>query len=149
MTKLEIRNSKLGPQQSAGSRAVRDFKDLMAWRLGRELRKAVYDLTKKFPPEEKYVLTSQMRRAALSVTSNIAEGFGRFHYQVNLQFCRHSRGSATELRDHFTAALDAGYICDEELTRIDQLAHRFVQVINGYIRSTKARQKETKEDADE
>ena len=140
MTKLEIRNSKLAPKQAAPSSAVKDFKDLTAWKLARELRRAVYEITRKFPAEEKYVLTAQMRRAAISVTANLAEGFGRFSYQENLQFCRHSRGSAAKLRDHFTTALDAGYISTDEMNRLDELTQRFVQVINGYIRATKARQ---------
>jgi four helix bundle protein len=143
MTKLEIRNSKLAPKRGEPP-AVKDFKDLTAWKLGRELRKAVYEMTKKFPAEERYVLTAQMLRAAISVTANLAEGFGRFGYQENLQFCRHSRGSATELRDHFTTAQDAGYISEAEMTRIDELAQRYIQVLNGYIHSTRARQEEEK-----
>ncbi len=88
--KIETRNSKLG----GGDRvSVKDFTDLQAWRLARELRKNIYDLTRAFPADEKHILTAQIRRAALSVTANIAEGFGRFFYQENLQYCRQARDS--------------------------------------------------------
>jgi len=105
--KLETGNSKLATSSKS---PVKDFTDLNAWRMARELRKKVYDLTKGFPSEEKHALVSQIRRAAYSVTSNIAEGFGRFSYQENIQFCRLARGSAFEVRDHLTTALDAGYL---------------------------------------
>ena len=136
--KLEKRNSQLGA--SPGTK-VKDFTDLDAWKLARELRKSVYNLTKNFPAEEKHVLVSQLRRAALSVTANIAEGFGRYSYQENLQFCRQARGSAYEIRDHLTTALDAGYLPRSGWQEADALAQRVIQVLNGYIRSTQARQK--------
>lgn len=120
---------------------VRDFVDLDAWKLAPELRKTVYDLTKRFPPEEKHVLAAQMRRAAISVTANIAEGFGRFSYQENLQYCRQARGSAYELRDHLTTALDNGYLTRNRWRDADKLAQRVAQVLNGYIRSTRVRQR--------
>jgi len=59
---------------------IKHFKDIEAWKLARELRIAVYETIKKLPTEEKYDLASQMRRAAISCTANIAEGYGRFHY---------------------------------------------------------------------
>ncbi len=81
-----------------------------------------------------------MRRAAVSVTANLAEGYGRFSYQENMQFCRQSRGSLYELRDHLTTALDAGYITQEEYTRYDGQAISVAKLINGYIRATRLRQ---------
>jgi four helix bundle protein len=120
---------------------VKDFTDLDAWKLARELRKMVYDLTKSFPVEEKHVLVAQLRRAALSVTANIAEGFGRYSYQENVQYCRHARGSAYEVRDHLSTALDANYLTQKEWREADELAQRVIQVLNGYIRSTQVRQK--------
>lgn len=127
--KLEKRNSKL----------VKDFTDLDAWKLGRDLRSKVYTLSKAFPREERHVLVSQLRRAALSVTANIAEGFGRYSYQENLQYCRQARGSAYEVRDHLTTALDAGYMSQESWQAADELAQRVIRVLNGYIRSTETR----------
>lgn len=123
------------------SEQVRDFTDLVAWKLGRELRKAVYETTRTFPPEEKYVLVPQLRRAAISVTANLAEGFGRFSYQEHIQFCRHARGSAMEVRDHLMTALDAGYITEKRWRELEEMAQRVIRVLNGYIRATKERLK--------
>ena len=139
--KLEKRNSKLvGKLLTA--KPVKDFTDLEAWQLARELRKRVYELSQKFPTQERAVLTNQIRRAALSVTANLAEGFGRYSFQENLQYCRQARGSAYELRDHLTTALDAGYLSQEVWQAADQFAQRVIQVINGYIRSTQARKRQ-------
>jgi len=118
---------------------VNDFTDLETWQVGRRLRKEVYDITRGFPAEEKYGLSSQMRRAAFSVTSNIAEGFGRFSYQENIQYLRQSRASAYELRDHLTTALDAGCLSKEKFEELNELAKSVVRLLNGYIRSTKER----------
>ena len=84
---------------------VRDFTDLETWQLARELRRDIYQVCKSFPREETFGLTSQIKRAAISVTANIAEGFGRFSYQENIQFSRQSRGSIYEVRDHLTAGI--------------------------------------------
>jgi len=80
-----------------------------------------------------------MRRAVVSITANLAEGFGRFSYQENIQFCRQSRGSTYELRDHLTTALDAGYITPEEYKEHDLQALSVIKLINGYIRATRQR----------
>ena len=145
MTKLEIRNSKFAEPSSIQAPRVKDFTDLQVWRLARELRKLSYSLMCGFPSEERYVLSSQLRRAAISITANIAEGFGRYSYQENLQFCRQARGSAFEVRDHLTTALDANYITPELYKKADALTQRVIQTLNGYIRSTKALQAERKQ----
>src|SRR5208283_4280289 len=94
-------------------------------------------MCRRFPKEETFGLSSQMRRAAVSVTANLAEGYGRFSYQENVQFCRQSRGSLYELRDHLTTALDAGYILKEEWERLNLTAISAIRLVNGYIRATK------------
>ncbi|NJX17548.1 four helix bundle protein, partial [Tamlana crocina] len=86
------------------------FEDLNCWKAARELRMEISDLIRKFPQSEKFELVSQMRRASRSVTLNIAEGYGRFHFKENIQFCRVSRGSLYELLDQFITAHDEGYI---------------------------------------
>ncbi|MDD5326916.1 MAG: four helix bundle protein [Phycisphaerae bacterium] len=73
------------------------FEDLEIYKSAREYRKKIYSLAKQLPEFEKYNLANQMRRAAVSLTNNIAEGHGRFHYQENIQFLRQSRGSLEEL----------------------------------------------------
>jgi four helix bundle protein len=117
---------------------VRDFKDLEVWRLARELRNEIYRMAGTLPDIEKFALANQLRRAATSVTANIAEGFGRFSYQENAQFCRQARGSLFEVRDHLTTCVDQGYLGQVEAERLDHIVQRVTQVLNGYLRSTLA-----------
>lgn len=109
------------------------FEELEAWKIARELSNAITHLTKSFPIEEKYRLKDQMIRAVRSVTANIAEGFGRFHYQENLQFCRQARGSLSETLNHLICALDEGYISPSVFAQQrDSILHCW-KVLNGYI----------------
>jgi len=101
--------------------------------MGRELRNEVKDLIKTFPDFEKYELVSQMRRSSRSVTHNISEGYGRFHYKENIQFCRTSRGSLYELLDQFITSLDEGYINEEEYQKYKKRVNDCLAVLNGYI----------------
>jgi four helix bundle protein len=98
----------------------------------------VYDLIRKFPREENFALSVQMRRAAISITANIAEGFGRYSYQENIQLCRMARGSAYEIRDHLSTA--SNDISAEQFQIAEELGQRAIQTLNGYIRVTKTRQ---------
>ena len=132
-TKTEKRKPKTGPSAKP---EIKDFKDLDAWKLACELRQRICRLAKSFPRDEQHGLTSQIRRAAVSVSANIAEGYGRYSYKENTQFCRHSRASVYEIRDHLTTALDEGYIGEKECGEADTLARRVIQILNGYIRST-------------
>lgn len=118
--------------------AVRDFKDLLVWQTARELRSELYKTAQSLPDIERFALATQIRRAACSVTANIAEGFGRFSYQENVQFCRQARGSLCELRDHLTTCADQNYIDSRDFQRLDALAQRVAQLLNGYVRSTLA-----------
>jgi len=93
---------------------------------------------RSLPDFEKFALATQIRKAASSVTANIAEGFGRYSYQENVQFCRQARGSLFELRDHLTTCADQEYIDSKECQRLDALAQRVAQLLNGYVRSTLA-----------
>ena len=138
-SKTEKRKTKAGPDASP---TMRDFTDLGAWQRARELRNAVYRLSKQFPQDERHTLTAQIRRAAISVTANLAEGYGRYSYQENSQFCRQSRASAYEVRDHLITALDQGYIPRPAWKEADDLARRVIQVLNGYIRATQERRRD-------
>ena len=117
-----------------GQRGVkRRFEDLKCWQLAREYRKAIYKTTKSFPKDEIFGLTNQLRRAACSVTANIAEAYGRYGFQETIQFCIVARGSLNETLDQLYTALDEGYIgqgCFEELYSQGRLAEL---VLNGYI----------------
>jgi four helix bundle protein len=136
-SKLETRNSDL-TAVSQSKKPVRDFKDLEVWKAARELRKEIYNLAKSLRELERFGLANQLRRAATSVTANVAEGFGRFGYQENVQFCRQARGSVYEVRDHLTTCVDAGYLELPEGRRLGRIAQRVAQLINGYLRSTLA-----------
>jgi four helix bundle protein len=118
-------------------RRVTDFTELDTWKYARALRRELYHMAKAFPDEEKYGLATQIRRAATFVTANLAEGYGRYSYQENVQFCRLSRGSLYELRDHLTTALDAGYIPKDKYEQLDAMAMSAIRLVNGYIRATK------------
>lgn len=137
--KSENRKTKIGLTEST---PIRDFTDLVAWKLARELPSTVYRLSMQFPPEERHALTVQIRRAAVSVTANLAEGYGRYSFQENIQFCRHRRTSVYEVRDHLTTALDQAYISSADWKEADALARRVIQVVNSYIRSTQHRRKD-------
>lgn len=112
---------------------MNSFKELEVWKACRKLRLLIWKSIKTFPPEEKYRLTDQMIRASRSATTQIAEGYGRFHFQENIQFCRISRGSLFELIDHLTVALDSEYISDQEYNDLDQKTVKCIQILNGYI----------------
>ena len=90
-------------------------------------------LVKKFPAEEKYSLTDDMRRASRSITHNIAEGFGRYHLNDNTRFCRYTRGSLNELTDQFITALDENYITREEYDKGRNLVDNSIRLVNGYV----------------
>ena len=92
---------------------------------------------KNLPAEEKYNLISQIMRVAVSCTANIAEGYGRFHYQENIQFCRVSRGSMYEAQDHLISCLDNEYINKEEYENIWDLSLSAIKILDGYIRYLK------------
>lgn len=95
ITNIGIRKQLL---KNMEDRKIKSFEDLETWKFCRELRKELTLLAKRLSAEEKFRLTDQIIRAARSITDNLAEGYGRFHYQENIQFCRQSRGSLFESR---------------------------------------------------
>ncbi|MGD9634860.1 MAG: four helix bundle protein [Pirellulales bacterium] len=99
----------------------------------RRFRIAVYRLIRQLPVEEKYCLGTQMRRAALSVTNNIAEGHGRWNFRENIRFCRTARGSAGELIDDFNACVDEGYGDPSAVESLHCDADQLIARINSYI----------------
>lgn len=109
------------------------FETLEVWKEARDLRKALSELAKTFPSEEKFRLGDQIIRASRSVTANITEGHGRYHYQENIQFCRQSRGSLYELIDHLTVALDEKYIDEDKFRDFRAKITGIIKILNGYI----------------
>ncbi len=111
-----------------------DFRDLDVWKKGKELRIFVFNLVKKFPEEERYRLSDQMIRASRSITANIAEGYGRYHFQDNIRFCRQSRGSIYELLDHGEVALECDYINNDEYLKLNRDLEELLALLNGYVK---------------
>ena len=108
--------------------------------IGEKMRIEIYGIIKNLPAEEKFDLGSQMRKVAVSCTANIAEGYGRFHFQENIQFCRVSRGSMYETQDHLITCLDNEYITQDEYDTIWKLSENAIKVLDGYIRYLKKQQ---------
>jgi four helix bundle protein len=117
---------------------IKTFTDLKAWQESHKLLLLIYRETKKFPKEEMFCLTSQMRRAALSVTSNIAEGFGRQGIKEKIQFYYVAQGSLTELKNQILAAKDIGYIDKEILNELALQANASHQLLQGLMTKTKS-----------
>ena len=115
------------------------FEDLVAWQKCREFRKKVSKFSKELPKEETFRLADQMIRASRSVTANIAEGYGRFHYKENMQYCRQARGSLYEMLDHFVVAMDEKYIKQDRYDDMRNDIFEAIKVLNGYIKFLKAK----------
>jgi four helix bundle protein len=112
---------------------INNFEDLEVWKECRNLRKQVSLVLKSFPSEEKFRMIDQLIRASRSITANIAEGHGRFHYQENIQFCRQARGSLSETLDHFICAFDENYITKDQLIKFREQYNLCLKILNGYI----------------
>jgi four helix bundle protein len=113
----------------------RDYRldEFELYKPAREFRERVYHLIKQLPAEERYCLDPQMRKAALSVTNNIAEGHGRWHYQESIRFCRISRGSVEEIIDDVNTCLDEGYGNAAENGQLREEGYSLIGRINSYI----------------
>jgi four helix bundle protein len=98
------------------------------------VRQFMTELVKKYPKDEKFSLADNMKKAARSTTHNLAEGFGRFHYQENIQFCRISRGSLYEFIDQRITSRDESFITSKEYEEGRALIAKALPLVNGYIR---------------
>lgn len=111
----------------------KDYTELDVWNESRKLVSHVYDLVKKFPEDEKYALTSQLKRAAISVPSNIAEGVGRQHNKERIQFLYISRGSLYEIETQLFLALDQQFISENDMNVVFDQITSCKKLIQGYI----------------
>ncbi|MDO8599345.1 MAG: four helix bundle protein, partial [bacterium] len=118
---------------------IQSFTDLHAWQEGHRLVLMVYRATQSFPKEELFGLTIQLRRAIVSVTSNIAEGFSRRSYREKTQLFSIALGSLTETQSQLLIARDLGYLSREEFQRIAEQAIGTHKLLNAFIRSTRSR----------
>ena len=115
------------------------FEDLQVYQAARAFRRLIYRAAKSLPDLERYNLNLQMRRAAVSLTNNIAEGHGRFHYTDNVRFVLISRGSLAELADDLNVCEDETYLAPDQLVALRAEAESLMRQINGYIRYLRER----------
>ena len=117
---------------------IQRFEDLVAWQLAREVTKLVYTVTREGAFSRDFALVDQIRRAAVSVMSNIVEGFERESEPDRLRFYSMAKGSCAELRSQLYIALDAGYVSDTDFTMIRTKAEEVARVLGG-LRSSISR----------
>lgn len=115
--------------------ALFSFEQLDMWKLSMDFVSEIYELLKEFPDGERYALTSQIRRAAISVPSNIAEGTGRFSIKEKLHFNEIAMGSLTEVVCQLIIANRAGYVDDNTLSEFKSQALRIGMMLSGYRRT--------------
>ena len=113
------------------------FKGLNIWKKGFNLLMKAYDITDKYPKEEKYCLTDQTRRAANSIIANIAESHGRYYYADKVRVLYISRGEVEETRSHLAVALGRKYILTKESEILDREYEGLSKGVSSYIYSLK------------
>ncbi|MEN6570744.1 MAG: four helix bundle protein [Anaerolineaceae bacterium] len=110
------------------------LKRLRVWVEAKDFALLVYkSIIPALPAEEKWGLAQQLRRSATSIAANIAEGYGRFYFQANVQFCYNARGSLEETLSHILLSRELGYITDDQLNEMIKKGDALVQLLNGYI----------------
>jgi four helix bundle protein len=114
---------------------IHSFFDLDSWKEGHGLVLDIYKITKSFPREEQFGITSQIRRAASSITANLAEGWARYHFKDRTRFYYQSRGSWGEVQNFLVLARDLEYINNSSFDEIFAKTVKVGQLINGLIRS--------------
>jgi four helix bundle protein len=117
---------------------IKNFTDLIVWKEGHKLVLFVYSLTKKFPKEEVFGLVSQMRRAVVSITSNVVEGFGRKGYREKIQFYYLAQGSLIELTNQIIISKDIKYISENEYDSLITQSENVHRLLQGLITKSKS-----------
>jgi len=116
------------------SMSIKSLESLEAWRKSKEFSLRIYrEALPLLPPEEKWNLNQQLRRSALSIPANLAEGYGRFYYQDNIRFCYIARGSLEETLSHLVIAQEMKLIPKPLFDSLEQDGEKLTQLINGYI----------------
>ncbi len=111
------------------------FEDLRVWQLSSALIKEVYQLSKGFPNEELYGITSQLRRSIISVAANIAEGYERYHFKDKIKFYYQARGSLAESKSHILIARNLEYVTETQIDSIISEIETIHKLLNSLIRS--------------
>lgn len=117
------------------SRKTSSFEDLLAWQKSHQFTLAVYKLTKQFPKEELFGLSSQFKRAAVSISANIAEGYKKKGKADKLRMMNISQGSLEECRYYLILSKDLGYILPEEKARLDEILNKASYLLNAYCKA--------------
>ena len=113
------------------------YRKLIAYQKAKEVVKHTYNLLKKFPAEERYAMSDQLRRASVSITSNIAEGINRYSVKDKSHFIEMSYGSLMEVSSQFEIAEELGYITAEERLSMDQLIEEVARLLSGLQKTFK------------
>lgn len=113
------------------------FKDLIVWQEAHHLVVQIYKTTKSFPKDEQYGLTNQMRRCAVSISANIAEGFSRQYYKEKIQFYSMSQGSVTELQNHLEISLDIDYLVRDSYQALLNQSVLVHKLLTGIIKKSR------------
>jgi len=114
---------------------LKSVKELLAWQKAYKLALDTYRLTDGFPKKEQYILVPQIRRAAISVSGNIAEGYERGHRKEYVQFLMIARGSLSELETYFLLAKDLGYMHESNYDNIEISRKETARLLQGLLRS--------------
>ena len=131
--------------QSPGEHGKRGFEDLECYKLALDVMSKIHDFAKTLPPDEKFDLYTQIRRSAKSITSNIGEAYGRYHYLDSLHYYSISRGELNEKLAHLINAHVLRYIDQKEFENLYKLIRQTEQALNGfmaYVRRQRAGSKE-------
>jgi four helix bundle protein len=114
--------------------SVQGLKKLEVWKRAKDFALKIYrNVLPLLPPEEKWSLSSQIRRSSLSISANIAEGYGRYYYQDNVRFCYNARGSLEETLSHLVFSYEAKYIPETLYKELSIEGDEIVRMLNGYI----------------
>lgn len=119
-------------------KTIRDFKDIIAWQRAHKLAVAIYKVTVSFPKTEQFGLTNQVRRASVSVVSNLAEGFGRRTSADRVHFYDMARGSLHETQAQLLIAKDVGFLSEDLYVRLEEMSTETHKVLTGLINKTKS-----------
>jgi four helix bundle protein len=127
-------------------RAIRSFEDLEVWQKSKTLTLQIYQIANHFPKDEVYGITSQIKRAALSVPANIAEGFGRYHFLDKAKFYLNARGSLYELKSHLIIAKELQFIKGDNIADMLQIIEELSLQMNNLIKATRKLRKNEKDE---
>ena len=142
---MSYKVTKVSNAPVSGAEKFQTFEDLKVYKAAREFRKAMYAVSRRLPDFEKHDLGRQIRRASVSLTNNMAEAHGRYHYPDQIRFFLHSRGSLQELVDDLNVCLDENYLSSDDIAKLKERASGVLALVNGYLRYLRSRSSTVRE----